>query len=82
MFSHTELTGAELRAMIRRGAIHLGGNRQLKIYGTLACRSGKRLKQDNRVFFSSEEEAINAGYRPCSNCLHKKYLAWRQLNNC
>ncbi|MEO7536377.1 MAG: Ada metal-binding domain-containing protein [Ferruginibacter sp.] len=77
MFSHSKLNRPELRTMIRRGDIQFGGNCRLKICGTLACRSGKRLKQENRVFFASEKEAINTGYRPCSNCMHKKYLVWK-----
>jgi methylphosphotriester-DNA--protein-cysteine methyltransferase len=55
----------------------MAGNQRLKIYGTLACSSGKRMKKENRIFFKSEEEAIQAGYRPCGHCLNEKYLVWK-----
>ena len=69
--------GRHIRALIRQGRIVLGGNRKLKIYGLLACKSGQRMKSVNRVFFSSEQEAIEAGYRPCGHCMHTKYLNWK-----
>ena len=60
----------------------LGGNKRLKIYGKLDCPSalqhiekGKYVK--NRVFFSDEETAIKAGYRPCGKCMKKEYLEWK-----
>ncbi|HEU5292636.1 MAG TPA: Ada metal-binding domain-containing protein [Cyclobacteriaceae bacterium] len=64
--------------MIHSGKIKLGGNVKLKIYGRLNCSSGKRMKRDNRVFFSSEKEAITEGYRPCGHCLRGKYLKWTE----
>jgi len=39
-----------------------------KIFGRLDCKSGMRMKKENRVFFYSIEDAINEGYRPCKNC--------------
>ena len=44
------------------------GHKKLKIFGRLSCKSGSRMKNDNRVFFHSMEEAIKLGYRPCKNC--------------
>lgn len=67
-----------IRSLIRQGAIVLGGNKKLKLYGTLHCASGKRMKPANRVFFALEQEAIAAGYRPCGHCLRAKYLAWKR----
>ncbi len=63
--------------LIRSGAIRFAGNNRLKIYGTLACASGKRMKEKNRVFFASEEEAVAAGFRPCGNCLRSAYRLWK-----
>lgn len=77
MILHSEIDDADLRNFIRKEKILLGGNRKLKIYGTLKCTSGKRMKRENRVFFSSEEDALNKGYRPCGHCLKQKYLAWK-----
>jgi hypothetical protein len=68
---------AATRRLIWRGVIQLGGYRPGKIYGTLACSSGKKMKVENRVFFHSEAEAIEAGYRPCAHCLPEKYREWK-----
>ena len=63
--------------MIKRREIVLAGNQQLKIYGRLHCRSGKRMKKENRVFFATEHEAVQNGYRPCGHCLKSKYQEWK-----
>ncbi|MBV8255602.1 MAG: metal-binding protein [Chitinophaga sp.] len=60
-----------LLAAIKKGEIRFGGNRKLKIYGTLQCSSGKRMKTVNRVFFVSEDEALSMGYRACKRCMKK-----------
>lgn len=39
-----------------------------KIFGRLDCKSGKRMKKENRVFFHTLEDAVKEGYRPCKNC--------------
>lgn len=39
-----------------------------KIFGTLDCKSGMRMKKENRVFFFSKEDAIKCGYRACKKC--------------
>jgi len=39
-----------------------------KIFGRLDCKSGMRMKKENRVFFLTWQDAINAGYRPCKKC--------------
>jgi len=84
MINHTDLgAGPEqrskkLRVLIRNGHITLGGNKRLKIYGTLSCSSGKRMKAENRVFFETEQEAIKAGYRPCGHCMAGKYRLWKR----
>lgn len=61
----------------REGRLTLGGNRRLKIYGLLSCRSGKRMLTANRVFFSGEAEAITHGYRPCAHCMPEAYRRWK-----
>lgn len=57
-----------------------GGNGNLKIYGRLDCgtalnsiRKYPGVYEKNRVFFADEKTALAAGYRPCGNCLRKKY---------
>jgi methylphosphotriester-DNA--protein-cysteine methyltransferase len=62
---------------IRNGEINFGGNRKLKIYGFLSCTSGKRMKSENRVFFTSEQEARRNNYRPCGHCMKAEYKKWK-----
>lgn len=64
----------------------LGGNKKLKIYGKLDCKSalnwiqkGKYVK--TRVFFEDQQTAIEAGYRPCGICMKKEYQKWKKLYN-
>jgi methylphosphotriester-DNA--protein-cysteine methyltransferase len=76
MINHTELTAKDVRKKIRQKEICFGGNQQLKIYGTLQCKSGKRLKEANRIFFASEREAIENGFRPCGHCMKTAYQQW------
>ncbi|MET3979244.1 methylphosphotriester-DNA--protein-cysteine methyltransferase [Mucilaginibacter sp. UYP25] len=86
MIRHIELGKSDfsrskaLKSLIEAGKIALGGNRKLKIYGTLRCASGKRMKVDNRVFFTDEQEAIEEGYRPCGHCMREVYQKWKALN--
>ena len=70
-----------LNLLISENKIAFGGNIPQKIYGTLKCKSGKRLKIENRIFFSSKTEAIAAGYRPCGNCMKEEYKKWK-ADNC
>ncbi|MDJ1504728.1 Ada metal-binding domain-containing protein [Xanthocytophaga agilis] len=77
MISHSMLTDRLLWHKIRHREIILGGNAKLKIYGTLHCASGKRMKRENRVFFRSEEDAITHGYRPCAHCMRHTYQKWK-----
>lgn len=72
---------ARLRALaklIKSGTVTLGGHRPGKLYGRLDCRTGKRMKSENRVFFQSEIEALDQGYRPCAVCLPEKYRIWKE----
>jgi DNA/RNA endonuclease YhcR with UshA esterase domain len=86
MFFHKDLGRSAfarfrtLQALILKGDIKLGGYQKGKIYGTLSCASGKRMKTENRVFFKDEQEAITAGYRPCGNCMPHQYKQWKQNN--
>lgn len=76
MICHKALSSTMMRAMIRNGSIHFAGNRRLKIYGRLRCWSGQRMKPENRVFFASQQDALDQGYRPCGNCMKEDYKAW------
>lgn len=67
----------QLAALISKKQVKLAGNRKLKIYGTLHCAYGKRMKTVNRVFFVHEQEALAGSYRPCGYCMRSKYLLWK-----
>ncbi|KYG83545.1 Ada metal-binding domain-containing protein [Roseivirga echinicomitans] len=69
MIQHIEISNSELYGKIRQREIRWAGNRKLKIYGTLNCGSGKRMKKENRVFFYSLDEAKLYGFRPCGHCM-------------
>jgi len=77
VIKHSDINNEDLRKQIRRNKIHFGGNTRLKIYGRLQCKSGKRMKKANRVFFLSEEDALKEGFRPCGHCMKITYQKWR-----
>ena len=77
MIQHSEINCNDLRNQIKQKQICFGGNQNLKIYGTLQCKSGKRMKKENRVFFVSESEAIKIGFRPCGHCMKINYKKWK-----
>ena len=58
MTRHNATSDADIQAKIKNRIIVFAGNRKLKIYGRLNCSSGKRMKRENRLFFSSETEAM------------------------
>lgn len=76
MIKHLDISDNDLRKKIRNKKICFGGNRKLNIYGTLQCKSGKRMKRENRAFFASEEEAVKEGFRPCGHCMKIAYKKW------
>lgn len=86
MIQHIELGDTDfarkraLLTLIAKGEIALGGYIKGKIYGTISCRSGKRMKPENRIFFTDEQEAISAGYRPCAHCMPEQYKQWKSTN--
>lgn len=77
MIKHPDISDKELRRKIRHQEVCFGGNNRLKIYGTLQCKSGKRMKPENRIFFASENEAIINGFRPCGHCMKGAYEKWK-----
>lgn len=76
MFLQGDVSLFQIRRFIRRMEVTFAGNISLKIYGTLSCSSGKRMKKKNRVFFKNETEAIQNGFRPCGHCLRSEYVRW------
>lgn len=78
MVKHGDLSGKQLFKLLRTQFITLAGNRKLKIYGRLNCNSGRRMKEENRVFFKNETEAKLLGFRPCGHCLRDRYNDWKK----
>lgn len=78
MIQHSQISSENLRSKIHSREIRFGGNEKLKIYGLLGCRSGKRMKMENRVFFKNEEEALQNNYRPCGHCMRETYQQWKE----
>ncbi|HEX6889119.1 MAG TPA: Ada metal-binding domain-containing protein [Chryseolinea sp.] len=78
MIEHKKLSAVEVRSLIHGHKIAYAGNIPAKIYGTLTCSSGKRMKKENRIFFVDRNEAILAGFRPCGKCLHREYKSWKK----
>ena len=58
MIRHKRIDDSEVLRVIKSGLIRYGGNRKQKIYGTLTCKSGKRMKRQNRVFFKTEKTPL------------------------
>jgi methylphosphotriester-DNA--protein-cysteine methyltransferase len=60
-----------------------GGYKRMKIYGRLDCPSALwAIKKGDyakyRVFFATEQDAIECGYRPCGNCMKEEYKIWKE----
>lgn len=77
MILHREISDRDLHSKIKRNQIRFGGNHKLKIYGTLSCVSGRKMKRETRIFFTSENEAIENDFRPCGHCMKEEYQKWK-----
>ena len=78
VINHSDIGNEELHHLLRTSQITMAGHKGLKIYGTLTCWSGKvRMAKANRVFFSSESQAKENGFRPCGHCMKNQYKAWK-----
>jgi len=77
MIRHGEITDDVLHRLIKAKEICFGGNENLRIYGRLNCRSGKRMNRKNRVFFRTINEAVKLGFRPCGHCMNSEYKKWK-----
>ena len=77
MLLHKDISDEVLRKKIRQAEVCLAGNIRLKIYGLLNCSPGKKMKKQNRVFFTSLEESAGQGFRPCGHCMKAAYKKWK-----
>ena len=55
MIKHNDLSPESIRTLIRKNKIKYAGNIPARIYGKLGCSSGKRMRKQNRVFFSGSK---------------------------
>ncbi|MES2645766.1 MAG: Ada metal-binding domain-containing protein [Bacteroidota bacterium] len=78
MIYHHDISDAVLRSKIKQKVILLAGNRNLKIYGKLNCAMGKKMKRQNRIFFSTENVALKNNFRPCACCKPAAYKKWKE----
>lgn len=46
---------------------YVGNSYSLKFHSE-GCRAEQKIRADHRVYFSTRDEAINAGYKPCGIC--------------
>ncbi len=82
MIFHRDLTDEAVRAALRRCLLLFAGHVRYKIFGRLDCRSGRRMKRNNRVFFANEADARAEGFRPCGHCMRKDYAVWKAAQPC
>ncbi|MFT7144339.1 MAG: methylphosphotriester-DNA--protein-cysteine methyltransferase [Alphaproteobacteria bacterium] len=82
MILHLNISTNDLLKAIKRKDITFAGWTVGKIYGHLNCVSGKnKIKAQNRVFFSTEQDATNHDYRPCAVCMKDTYKQWKSQQN-
>jgi len=59
LFSSVMIAGSKQRYV---------GSRNSNIYHVLSCSSAKRIKESNKIYFTSSKEARSKGYRACKIC--------------
>jgi len=64
------LEGVELKRLqaLAKSGLRYEGVRSTKVFCFPTCHHGRRANPANYVFFHDEEEARQAGYRPCKDC--------------
>ena len=61
-------TGPEIILTISSDKAEYVGNRNSKVFHRLNCGHVKRMRERNKVYFSSREGAVKAGFRACKIC--------------
>ena len=54
--------------VLKREGIRLIGSRTTRIVCVPTCRDARRIRNENRVPFHGEGEAVKSGFRPCEHC--------------
>jgi len=78
MIEHVDIHQRQLFSLLKTGSVTFAGNVKLKIYGRLHCVSGKRMRKENRVFFTNEADAVVNDFRPCGHCMREQYREWKR----
>ncbi len=52
----------------KKSTAHFFASKSGTVYYPLACPSGNRIAEDNRVYFNNEDEASGAGYKQSKRC--------------
>lgn len=63
-----EIKAEETKKEVPQEKVYVGSKNSNK-YHLPSCRWVAKIKPENQVWFSSEEEAQNKGYKPCATCL-------------
>lgn len=61
-------TLSQAKGEVTRSAGSFIGSQNGTKYHRLDCAGAKTIKEENRIFFATEEEAKRAGYTPAGNC--------------
>lgn len=67
LLQNTQISSDAIQTSNLNGKNFFASNRGSKYY-TLGCSAGKTIKQENRVYFATGEEAQRAGYTLSSSC--------------
>src|SRR3989344_6311485 len=65
--SHNDAGGQNIEIANSVGKNFFASNRGTKYY-SIGCSAGKTIKQENRVYFATSEDAQRAGYELSSSC--------------
>lgn len=74
---HEGVSDQILFELLKNKKLKWAGNQNLKIYGKLNCKTGRRMNKGNRIFFTTAVEADELGYRPCGQCMRAAYKKWK-----
>lgn len=61
-------TGATTQGLYEQNQRIFVASKNGSAYHFVWCESAKNIKEENKIFFSSKEEAEKAGYKPAKNC--------------
>jgi O-6-methylguanine DNA methyltransferase len=64
----SEHAGPDALSALARQGIRYAGSDTTKIFCFPSCRHARRITEGHAVWFTSEQEARGAGYRPCKVC--------------